>query len=102
MAEFMRALRMLEVLQAEQAACAIDLPASTPAVQVSRRAPNEPKRRATPRLDYVMPCLPIPFPPLHEPAAPWVRNRPESGRRRAAGDSGGRRTNPKPASIGAS
>jgi hypothetical protein len=102
MAEFMRSLRTLKALQAEQAAGAIERPASRPATRVSRRAePNEPKRRAAPRLAYVLPDLPGSGPTLHEPAAPWLPDQPETGPRRAAGHSGGCRTNPKPASIGA-
>jgi hypothetical protein len=96
MAEFMRALRTLKALQAEQAAGAIERPASRPATRVSRRAePNEPKRDAAPRLAYVLPDLPGSGPTLHEPAAPWLPNEPESAPGRTAGAGGGR-TNPSP------
>jgi hypothetical protein len=88
MAEFMRSLRMLKALQAEQAAHAIARPASTPAVQVSRRAPNEPRRGAAPRLDYVTPAPPVPDPTLHEPAAPWLPYHENTGTRRLADDIG--------------
>ena len=102
MAEFTRALRTLKALQAEQAAAAMEAPASRPAVRVAhRREPNEPTTGAADQLDYIMPGSPIPTPTLHEPAAPWVPDRPESRRRRAAGDSRGCRTNPKAVSIGA-
>ena len=103
MAEFWRALRALKALQAEHAAGAMEMRASRPAARVARRVePNEPKRGAAPRLDYVMPDPPVPGPTLHEDAAPWLPEQPETGSRRAAGDSGGCRTNPKRASIGAS
>ena len=97
MAEFWRALKTLKALQAEQAAGAtMETSASRPAARVAHRPePNEPERGAPPRLDYVMPDPPVPGPTLHEPAAPWLPEQPETGRRRAAGDSGGCRTNPK-------
>ncbi len=104
MAEFWRALKTLKALQAEQAAGAtMETSASRPAARVAHRPePNEPERGAPLRLDYVMPDPPVPGPTLHEPAAPWLPEQPETGRRRAAGDSGGCRTNPKRARIGAS
>jgi hypothetical protein len=104
MAEFWRALKTLKALQAEQAAGAtMETSASRPAARVAHRPqPNEPERGAPLRLDYVMPDPPVPGPTLHEPAAPWLLDQPETGRRRAAGDSGGCRTNPKRARIGAS
>jgi hypothetical protein len=94
MAEFMRALRTLKELQAEQAANAMEGVARRPAARVSRRVePHEPRRGATPRLDYVMPDLPIPVPALHEPAAPWLPNQHETGPRRVADDIGARLPN---------
>jgi hypothetical protein len=109
MAEFWRALKTLKALQAEQAeehaAGALEMAPRqprAPARVVSGPAPNEPKTGAAPRLDYVMADPPLPGPTLHEPAAPWLPEQPETGSRRAAGDSGGCRTNPKRASIGAS
>ena len=103
MAEFWRALKTLKALQAEQR----QVPAwrrrqQTRRAVAHRPEPNEPKRGAPLRLDYVMPDPPVPGPTLHEPAAPWLPEQPETGPRRAAGDSGGCRTNPKRASIGAS
>jgi hypothetical protein len=84
MAEFMRALKTLKALQAqqaqEQAAGALERPASRPAARVSRPVgPNEPKRGAAPRLAYVPPEPPAAAPALHEPAAPWLPNEPERG-----------------------
>ncbi len=108
MAEFWRALATLKALQAEQAeeqaaGATMETRASRPAARVAPvLEPNEPKRGAAPRLDYVMPDPPLPGPTLHEAAAPWLPEQPETGSRRAAGDSGGCRTNPKRASIGAS
>jgi hypothetical protein len=91
-AEFMRALRTLKALQAEQAATELDLAASAPVrAQPSRPAarpggahlpgPNEPKRRpdrrAERRLEYGLPDPPRPGHTLHEPASPWLPNEPE-------------------------
>jgi hypothetical protein len=71
MAEFWRALKTLKALQAEQAANAIERPASKPAARISGRVqPDEPKRGAAPRLDYVLPDPPVTGPTLHEPAVP--------------------------------
>ena len=107
MAEFWRALRTLKALQAEHAAGAraLEVPRRQPRApaRVARRVePNEPKTGAPLRLDYVMPDPPVPGPTLHEDAAPWLPEQPETGSRRVAGDSGGCRTNPKRAGIGAS
>jgi hypothetical protein len=110
MAEFMRALRALKALQAEQAdlhrqAAGAEMPSRQPRVPAqvaSRVAPNQPKSGTLPRLDYVLPDLPVTGVTLHEDAAPWLPDQPETGLRRAAGDGSGCRTDPKPASIGAS
>jgi hypothetical protein len=85
MAEFMRALRTLKALQAEQAANArvLDMPPRqppAPARVASRPAPNEPERR--PLHEYVIPDQPGPGRTLHEPAARWMPNEPEPGRDR--------------------
>jgi hypothetical protein len=107
MAEFMRALKTLKALQAgqaaeEQAASAIERTASRPAAQASRCVePNEPKSGALRRLDYVLADLPAPGPTLHEAVTPWPPDQPETAPGRTAGASGRRRTNPKPAGIGA-
>jgi hypothetical protein len=110
MAEFMRALRALKALQAEQAdlhrqAAGAEMPSRQPRVPAqvaSRVAPNQPKSGTLPRLDYVLPDLPVTGVTLHEDAAPWLPDQPETGLRRAAGDGSGCRTDPKPASLGAS
>jgi hypothetical protein len=99
MAEFMRALRTLKALQAEQAAATelhVAAPAPVPAqpprpaarAQMARRPePNEPERRPEarpePRLEYVLPDRPAPGRTLHEPAAPWTPNEPEPAPARA-------------------
>ena len=102
MAEFWRALKTLKALQAEaraDAAAAVEvpeLPAAPPAlVDVPRppaarpkiahpSGPNEPERRpdAGPvrGLEYVLPDPSGPGRTLHEPAAPWMPNEPETGR----------------------
>jgi hypothetical protein len=83
MAEFMRALRTLKALQAEQAAV-LEQPAGAqvverqpraPARVASRAAPNEPKRRAL--HEYVIPDRAGPGRALHEPAPRWTPNEPE-------------------------
>jgi hypothetical protein len=82
MAEFMRALRTLQALQAEQAAGADVL--EMPPLQLralarlaSRPAPNEPERRTLNR------CVILDQPgsgrTLHEPAACWLPNEAEPG-----------------------
>ena len=93
MAEFWRALKTLKALQAEQAAGAMERPASRPAARVSRVEPNEPERRAALRLDHVMPEPPVPAPALHETAAPWLPDRHEAGPQRVARDIGARLPN---------
>jgi hypothetical protein len=88
MAEFMRALRTLKALQAEQAldaAPALEARPERPAARpplVHRPQPDEPKRAAEPRLDYVHSEPLAPARTLHEPAAPWMPNEPEPGRDR--------------------
>jgi hypothetical protein len=88
MAEFMRALRTLKALQAEQArehaagAQLVELPPRqprAPARLAPRPAPNEPKKSAAPRLDYVMADPSASGRTLHEPAAAWLPNEPEPG-----------------------
>jgi hypothetical protein len=94
MAEFMRALRTLKALQAEQAAT--ELPAAAPArayAQPSRPAarpahahllaPNEPEPATAP----------APGRTLHEPAAPWLANQHRTGPRQVADDIGARLPN---------
>jgi hypothetical protein len=82
MAEFWRALRTLKALQAEQAV--MELQEAVPAPVLGARPPladrlqpNEPERRAMPRLDYVQSPPSAPGGTLHEPAAPWLPNEPE-------------------------
>jgi hypothetical protein len=90
MAEFWRALKTLKALQAEQAAEAsatlaadpVDVhpksqptrPAARPPL-VHRPRPSEPERR----LEYALPEPPARGRTLHEPAAPWLPNEPETG-----------------------
>jgi hypothetical protein len=123
MAEFWRALRTLKALQAEQAregrqaiesglaaaahpvkpavpsplAAHPPRPAARPALAHPLR-PNEPERRAAsapePLLEHVLPDRPAPG-ALHEPAAPWTPNEPESGAVRQAASVTAARTNPK-------
>ena len=82
MAEFMRSLRTLKALQAEQAATELPVagaraahprrPAARPRL-AHRRKPNEPERRPGQDLSFVSstPCLTDPgLGALHEPAAP--------------------------------
>ena len=88
MAEFWRALRTLKALQAEQAlqtqqaietgaAVAAHLTkAAAPSPLAARLQPNEPKR-ALARPQY-LPSAPPASGALHEPAAPWRPNEPES------------------------
>jgi hypothetical protein len=91
MAEFSRALRTLKALQAEQAAMGLQeavpalplRPAARPPL-AARAQPNEPERRSAsapePRLDL----LPDRHASraLHEPAAPWLPNKPAPARER--------------------
>ena len=89
MTEFWRALRTLKALQAEQAATELRMaapetvraqpsrPATRPEV-AHRPAPNEPERRALPRLDYAQSPPTALGHALHEPATPWLPNEPEA------------------------
>jgi hypothetical protein len=119
MAEFWRALRTLKALQAEQPTLrdmsaegypAAERTAPPPPAQMAPRPipdrpaarqntneprppaqPDEPEGAAPRRLEYVVAEPAISEPMLHEPAALWLPNEPESGRagctgvRRAAG-----------------
>jgi hypothetical protein len=89
--------------------------ASAPAPHASTRgsprplaaaAPNEPEGlpQSPPehRLEYVLSGPSGPGRALHEPAAAWRSDEPATKPRRVAVDSGGDRTNPTPANIGAS
>jgi hypothetical protein len=89
MAEFMRALRTLKALQAEQAATELRDAAPAPPLRLAKRPafaararPNEPERRVSstrePRLEYLLADHLAPG-AQHEPAAPWRPNLPESG-----------------------
>jgi hypothetical protein len=95
LAEFWRVLKTLKALQAEQALKAEEaLPAEqalgadaalavspirpAPRPRLADRArPNEPER-ALPRPEYA-PSTPATSGALHEPAAPWLPNEPETG-----------------------
>jgi hypothetical protein len=95
MAEFWRALKTLKALQAEQAAHTgpslaaqplaahpLDAhpkaqPTRPPLVQCPQ--PDEPERDAARRLEYVSTEPPARGRTLHEPAAPWLPNEPETG-----------------------
>jgi hypothetical protein len=93
MAEFWRALRTLKALQAEQAAANEPALAADP-VEVHRKAPptrsaarpplahrprpDEPERHPERRLEYVPAEPPARARTLHEPAAPWLPNEPET------------------------
>ena len=91
MAEFWRALRTLKALQAEpalEADAALAAPPLRPAARprlADRAQPNEPER-ALARPQYAPSEPPAPG-ALHEPAAPWRPNEPESGAAPAAGSS---------------
>jgi hypothetical protein len=84
MAEFWRALRTLKALQAEQALgtdAALAVPPIRPAPRprlADRTQPNEPERAAPVRPEYP-PSVPPASGALHEPAAPWPPNEPETG-----------------------
>jgi hypothetical protein len=110
MAEFWRALKTLKALQAGRAregrqaiesglaaAAHPAKPAAQPPI-AHRPRPNEPERRAVsapePLLEYVLPDRPAPA-ALHEPAAPWLPNEPESGAVGQAASVTAARTNPK-------
>ena len=90
MAEFWRALRTLKALQAEQAArpehaAAAEPALAEPAIRPAARLPRAQVgatgrtqgRRASPTLCSVQPTALGPT--LHEPAAPWRPNEPETG-----------------------
>jgi hypothetical protein len=100
MAEFWRALHTLKALQAEQAletspalAAHPLRPAARPPL-VHRPQPNEPECGAMPEPEYPPSEPPAPARTLHEPAAPWRPNEPESVRHAASVPAS--RTNPKP------
>jgi hypothetical protein len=85
MAEFMRSLRTLKALQAEQNAGVevAEMPPRQPRLPArlpSRPAPNEPERRAL--NEYEIPDRVGPGRTLHEPAACWTPNEPEPARNR--------------------
>ena len=107
MAEFWRALSTLKALQAEARADAAaaaevpELPAAPPALvdvprlrpaarpeDPHRRGPNEPERlpdsRPEHRSEYVLPDPSGPVHTLHESAAPWMPNEPDSVSRPAS------------------
>jgi hypothetical protein len=98
MAEFWRALKTLKALQAEQAVEAGPALAARPTRRAPRRPladglrPSEPEQPAR-QLQYVMPEPPAPGRALHEPAAPWLPDKPEKGGATAALAC---RTNPTP------
>jgi hypothetical protein len=117
MAEFMRALRTLKALQAEQAAetgpalaaRSLDAHPKAPARRaplVHRAQPDEPERAAEPRLECALSEPPGRGRTLHEPAAPWLPpapwmpNEPEPGRNRqeAPGSCSPREAAPRPRS----
>jgi hypothetical protein len=90
MAEFWRALKTLKALQKEQAvetgptlaahpAEARPMTPAAPPLLARRPRPNEPRRGAASRLDYIVPEPVAPAPTLHEPPAPWLPNEPETG-----------------------
>jgi hypothetical protein len=94
MAEFWRALKTLKALQAEQAAdtgpalearalaahhnALATRPAARPPL-VHRAQPDEPERNLEHRLEYVSTAPTARGRTLHEPAAPWLPNEPETG-----------------------
>jgi hypothetical protein len=107
MAEFWRALRTLKALQAEQAletgpalaAHPLQTHPMTPAARrplVRRPQPDEPERAAAPRLEYVPSAPSLPARTLHEAAALWLQEEPETGRARHAAPTPASRTNPAP------
>jgi hypothetical protein len=98
MAEFCRALRTLKALQAEQAVAPGVALAARPTRSAPRRPlangprPSEPEQPAR-RLQSVMPEPPPPGSALHEPAAPWLPDKPETGGAHREAPAG--RTNPR-------
>ena len=97
MAEFWRAWRTLKALQAEPALGTDPALAASPLrptaqpPRARRPPPNEPERPAA-RLPEYLPSAPPAPGMLHETAAGWLPNEPESVRRAVSGS----RTNPKP------
>jgi hypothetical protein len=105
MAEFWRALKTLKALQAEEAAANEPALAADP-VEVHRKAPptrpaarpplvyapqpDEPERNPERRLEYVPAEPPARARTLHEPAAPWLPNEPETEPTAALLEAGGR------------
>jgi hypothetical protein len=106
MAEFWRALKMLKAVQTEQAkpverapraGLALVAPDSRPAARATvapHAKPNKPEPRALLRLDEVTPEPGAPGRALHEPAAPWLPDKPETGGAHRAAPAC--RTNPRP------
>jgi hypothetical protein len=91
MAEFMRSLRTLKALQAEQAVANEPALAAHPLVVhpkapaarpplVHRPQPDEPEPAAARRLQYMMPEPPTAGCILHEPPASWMPNEPDRQR----------------------
>jgi hypothetical protein len=85
MAEFVRALRTLKALQAEQNAGVevAEMPPRQPRVPARvafTPAPNEPERRALD--EYLIPDRTGPGRALHDPASRWLPNEPEPARDR--------------------
>ena len=99
MAEFWRALKTLKALQAEQAvasgaALAAGATRSAPPRPLADGPrPSEPEQPAR-RLQYVMTEPPPSGRALHEPAAPWLPDKPETGGAHRAAPAC--RTNPRP------
>jgi hypothetical protein len=95
MAEFWRALKTLNALQAEQAVetspalaahpqkAQPKAPAAPPPL-VQCPQPNEPEGGAGRPRHYIIPDQPLPGRTLHEPAAAWLPNEPETDRLAAA------------------
>ncbi len=93
LAELWRALRLLKALQAEHSAGqavgghvmeALPNPLRPRAPGAPRPEPSEPERDAARRLQSVISGQPVPGRTLHEPAAPWLPNQPETCRPHAA------------------
>jgi hypothetical protein len=98
LAEFIRSLRILKALQAEQAAGGMEAAPSRPAARVAhRRGPNEPTTGAADRLDYVVLDPPLRGRTLHETPAPLLPNSHATEPQPVMGASEpGCRTNPAP------
>ena len=95
MAEFWRALRTLKALQAERAVATdpaleahpLEVQPKPPAARrplAHRRQPDEPERGAWRPPEYLPSAPPASVRALHEPAAPWMPNEPETGPARVA------------------